>query len=981
MMRCLLLLGVVLLGCGWTTAGSGQALDAPSDLPSSGMTNAGDSQEALKRSRELENNDPKGAYQAAQDALAAARARRDQTRILEALLQAAQTARGVAAYTEADTLAADGLTLASRLGNEAARGECLVARGLVKWNLADLPAAMESFLKARAIADKLDRDDLRIGSENGLGLAYGRGEDHDEALVHFQNALRLAEKTHDPRLAAVLNYLGNNYLLAKDYPRARESFERSLVLAKAADNQRLVAYVMLNLGEIANRTGDQTQASRYLDDAMAVCRRYDLPRGIADAHYLFARIERSLGHPEAATQHLDAGMEIAAKLGNPDLFASYFEEYTLTREAQGDYRGALDYARKLAEKTEEIRGERSHRQMAELQARYEIEARNRQIKLLQRDAELRQSALDLKEVELSRTTARYYALGETLAFAALIAAMFIARQRARVRRARRMLAEVSAAKEAVEESAAQKSRLLDIAAHDLTESEALFRDAFVHSPLGLALASTDGTWLRVNEALCQIVGYTETELLATNFQTITHPDDLSADLELLERVLRGEIETYQLDKRYLHRRGQAVWIRLDVSLHRDAATGEPCYFISQVQDITERRQALAQLHQAKDEAEAASKAKNEFLSRMSHELRTPLNAILGFGQLLELQDLGTTHNQGVGYILTAGRHLLSLINEVLDLSSIESGKFTLTNETVPVSALIDTTLELMRPLASEAGVRIVLERCPATCTILADPRRLKQVLLNLVSNAIKYNHPGGKVTVRCQEGEERMQISVIDTGPGIAAADTGRIFAPFARLPATQEVPGTGLGLSLSKALTEAMGGALTVSSEPGVGSTFTVELLRVEQDEPRPPIFKPIAPATPTLHHPAAAGLRHKVLYIEDDLINLELIERLLTLDQSLSLLTATRGEGGLEIARAEHPDLILLDVHLGDMDGADVLRALRGDPTTAEVPVVVVSADAMGEQIARMRGLGAQAYVTKPIDIDELRRTIDETLHAVAG
>ena len=703
MMRCVILLSVILLGCGWSTLGYGQAPGALPDPHPSGVLNLSDPKTALKRSRELENNDPQEAFQSAREALAAARDHGNQGQVLEALIQAAKTARGVAAYSEADTLAADGLALASRLGNDAARGECLVVRGMVKWNLADLPAAMASFLDAQVIAEKMDRDDLRIGAESGLGLAYGRGEDHAEAHVHLQNALRLAEKRHDPRLASVLNYLGNNDLLAKDYLHARESFEQALILAKATDNRRLVAYITLNLGEIAGRTGDQPLASKYLDEAMAVCRRYDFPRGVADAHYLFARVERSLGHPEAATQHLDAGMEIAAKLGNPDLFASYYEEYTLTREAQGDYRGALDYARKLAEKTEEIRGERSRQQMAELQARYEIEARNRQIKLLQRDAELQESALALKNAELSRTSARYYALGEIVVFAAIIAGMFIARQRARVRRGARMLAEISAAKEAVEESAAQKSRLLDIAAHDLTESEALFRDAFVHSPLGLAMVSPDGAWLRVNGALCQIVGYTEKELLATTFQEITHPDDLAADLDLLAQLRRGEIETYQLEKRYLHRDGHAIWIRLDVSLHRDAATGKPCHFISQVQDVTERRQAIAQLRQAKDEAESASKAKNEFLSRMSHELRTPLNAILGFGQLLELQDLGNTHNQGVGYILTAGRHLLSLINEVLDLSSIESGKFTLTREPMPVSELVNATLEMMCPLAREAG--------------------------------------------------------------------------------------------------------------------------------------------------------------------------------------------------------------------------------------------------------------------------------------
>lgn len=981
MSRCLILLSAVLFGCGWIAPALSQTAGGQTPMPASGLESVGDLRVALQRSRDLESNDPKKAAEYAQEALKLARQHRDGTQILEGLLQAAKTARGIAAYGEADALAAEGLKLAARSGNEAARGEFLVVRGMVKWNLADLPGAMASFLEAQTVADKADRDDLRIGAESGQGLVYGRGEDYDEALVHLLAALKLAERHQDPRLPALLNYVGNNYLLAKDYAHAREYFERALALVLDGSNQRLRAYLALNLGETANRTGDQVLASRYLDEAMAICLQYDLPRGVADAHYLRARVERTLGHADVSASHLDDGMQIVAKLGNPDLFASYFEEYALTREAQGDYRGALEYARKLAAKTDEIRGERSRQRIAELQQRHEVEVRNQQIKLLQRDAELQQSALDLKDAELSRSSARSYAFGEIVIFAAIIAAMFYARQRARTHRAARMLAVVSAAKEAVEESEANKTRLLNIASHDLMESEALFRDAFAQSPLGLALVSPTGRWLRVNEALCQIVGYTEKELLETTFQTITHPEDLETDLGLLAQTLRGEIGTYQIDKRYIHRRGHLVWIRLDVSLHRDATTGQPRHFISQVQDITEQRRAEAQLHQAKEEAESASAAKNEFLSRMSHELRTPLNAILGFGQLLELQDLGTSHNQGVSYILTAGRHLLSLINEVLDLSSIESGKFAFTKEPTPVSGLLTTTLEMMRPLALEAGVNLVLERCPEPGIILTDPRRLKQVLLNLISNAIKYNHPGGEVVVRCRESENHLKIAVSDTGSGIAAVDIERIFAPFARLPGSLEVPGTGLGLSLSKALTEAMGGTLEVQSEPGAGSTFTVGFARVDGYEHLPPMFEPISTRTGAQGDELTAGVRHKVLYIEDDIINLELIERLLALNKSLLLLTATCGEEGLEIARAKHPDLILLDVHLSDMDGADVLRALRSDPATADVPVVVVSADAMGEQIERMRNLGAQAYVTKPIDIDELRNTIRETIHTAVA
>ena len=934
----------------------------------------------LRRSQDLEGNDPRAAWQIAQQALTVARQRRDPSKILASLAQASRAGRGVAAYAEASALASEGLDLATATGDPSAAGELLVARGMVQWNLADLPAATESFLQARSLAEKLDRDDLRIGAEAGLGLVYSRGEKYEESRAHLWTALQLAEKTHDPRLPAILNYVGNACLVAKDYASARGYFEQVLALSGDGKNQRLVAYVLLNLGEIANRTGDQALAARHLDDAMAICRRYDLPRGIADAHYLYARVERSLGRPDSAARHLDEGMVITTKLGNPDLFVSFYEEYTLTLEAQGDFRGALEYSRKLAVKTDEILGERNRRQVAELQARYESETRNQQIKLLKRDAELRQTALDLKNSDLSRTRARFYAFAEIVVFTAIIAAVFIAWQRSRVRRTARMLVDIRAAKEIIEASAAQKGRLLDIATLDLSASEARFRDAFTHSPLGLALVSPEGAWMRVNEALCQIVGYTEAEMLATTFQAITHPDDLAGDLELLEKLRRGDIETYHLNKRYFHRAGHIVWIRLDVSMHRDPATNQPRYFISQIQDISECRRAQELLRQAKEEAEAANHAKSEFLSRMSHELRTPLNAILGFGQLLELQDLGSAHNQSVQYVLTAGRHLLSLINEVLDLSSIESGKFALCLESTPVSDLMSTTLELMRPLAEEAGIGLAVEYCPGAGNILADPRRLKQVLLNLIANAIKYNRAGGKVTVRCGARDQKLWIAVEDTGPGIAAADIERVFAPFGRLPATQEVPGTGLGLSLSRALTEAMGGTLTVAGQPGVGSTFTVTFAKASHHELEPALVPMLADIF-AVEQAFAGEVRHKVLYIEDDRTNLELVERLLALDPSLHVFSAISGARGVEVARQERPDVILLDVHLTDMDGAEVLKTLRADPVTADVPVVVVSADAMRSQIERMRDLGACEYVTKPIDIKELRRAIKTTLHAGAA
>jgi PAS domain S-box-containing protein len=394
---------------------------------------------------------------------------------------------------------------------------------------------------------------------------------------------------------------------------------------------------------------------------------------------------------------------------------------------------------------------------------------------------------------------------------------------------------------------------------------------------------------------------------------------------------------------------------------------------TQVGRVFERARAEEALLAAKEEAEHANRAKSEFLSRMSHELRTPMNAILGFAQLLAVDVEREEDVESVEQILRAGKHLLALIDEVLDLARIEANRAALVLEPVSVAIAVESAVSLVRPLASQHG--IVIESDPSLAGHLrADPQRLQQVLLNLLSNAIKYNHPDGSVTISAESREGRVQLCVRDTGRGIDSAGMSRLFTPFDRLGAERtEVHGTGLGLALSKALTEAMGGSLGAESRIGEGSMFWVELARA--DGTAEPSAHPIS----TWEADGAAD--RKVLYVEDNLSNLRLVQRIMARRAGIHLLVAMQGSLGLELARQHRPHLILLDVHLPDMSGDQVLRRLREEPDLADIPVVAISADATPDQVRRMTEAGARAYLTKPLDVKQLLGVIDETFEQAEG
>ncbi|WP_239795759.1 PAS domain-containing sensor histidine kinase [Candidatus Nitrotoga arctica] len=497
-----------------------------------------------------------------------------------------------------------------------------------------------------------------------------------------------------------------------------------------------------------------------------------------------------------------------------------------------------------------------------------------------------------------------------------------------------------------------------------------------------ALMTTDPSSIitDVNKQMEALTGCTRDELIGAPFKNyFTDPELAEAGIKLV--LSEKKVTNYELTARA--RDGKETVVSFNAATLYDRDRRLQGVFAA-ARDVTERnrldqvlREKNIELESARAGADKANLAKSDFLSSMSHELRSPLNAILGFAQLMESDSPPATASQqkSITHILQAGWHLLKLINEILDLAVIESGQVPISQELVSLAEVMLECQGMIEPQAQQRGIKLTFPQLDIPYFVHADRTRLKQILINLLSNSIKYNIKQGTVEVKCTEsGPGRIRISIKDSGAGLPLEQTEQLFQPFNRLG--QEAgseEGTGIGLVVAKRLVELMGGAIGVESTVGVGSVFWFELISVAE----PHLSMEGVEASALAQSIVLRGAKlHTLLYVEDNPANMKLVEKIIARYPDIRLLTAVNGKSGIEIARASQPDVILMDINLPGITGFEALKILRADPATAHIPVVALSANAMSRDIENGLAAGFFHYLTKPIKVNEFLNIIDEAL-----
>ncbi len=507
---------------------------------------------------------------------------------------------------------------------------------------------------------------------------------------------------------------------------------------------------------------------------------------------------------------------------------------------------------------------------------------------------------------------------------------------------------------------------------------------------GVYAQDAEGNCRFLNPEAEKLLGWSLDELKEHGIHELIHHQldecghkEPSERCNIRKTVSRGEVYR-SVDEEFIHRDGRVFPVSLvSVPLFNE---GKMSGSVTVFHDFSHRREMEQMLASAKESAEKANQAKSEFLSSMSHELRTPLNAILGFSQLLKAEQLADEHSDLISEINHAGEHLLGLINEILDLARIESGRLELSLEPLAIQRIVDDCISLTKPLADKREITINVKYGPEGLWLKADRTRFKQALLNLMSNGIKYNRDGGTLTLTIakSDDEKMVTISVTDTGNGMGPAQQAKLFQPFERLGQdATATEGTGIGLVITKELIHLMGGEIGVESTAGEGSTFWFELPLAEavaattESGGEELVARSAMPADESMHHTT-------VLYIDDNSVNLKLVEKFLQKRADVSLYTAQQPRKGLAMAAEILPDLILLDINMPEMDGYQVLEQLLVNTQTCHIPVVGLSANAMPSDIERATNAGFSDYLTKPLKIKELFAAIERngrtTVHQTA-
>jgi signal transduction histidine kinase len=790
--------------------------------------------------------------------------------------------------------------------------------------------ALEIALQAKTLATELHDNASLANSQAILGASYVETLAFDEALQAFKLAFKHYEQLEDQRGSTkMLLEQGRVYRTLEQHQAAREQFATSLELSRLAKAKDLEADSLNDLASIYDVEGNNVQAIDFINRALEIHIELNDVRGQVTCLGNLSIAQLSLTNYDKALEYVLQAYKLLKdhQIKDSNLEARCLISLGNVYEELGNDKTALEFF------SEAVQLAQKH-QLKDTQVLATVNAGQIQNKLKQYDAAIQNfnQALGIaREIRMpSGALYAYQGLGKTF----------------------NGLGKYLESLEAYLQSLALAKNIVD-------------RESEIIALLGLGVNQRSLGRFEVATNYFQ-----EAQTLARTTDQKKYVQDSIQELAQTFEMAGDSSKALAFYKEY-HRLEKEIFNLASEKKSRDLA----------VQFDLERSQTQAELYRVRSEAykqnalaaDQANRAKSEFLSRMSHELRTPLNAILGFAQLLGISSLNTNDRESVEQISKAGRHLLGLINEVLDIARIESGRIDLSLEAINPMDIVSESLDLIRPLAVQSGIQLFISEdlSDQRLRITADRQRLKQILINLLSNAVKYNKKAGSVRVWLElAGAERLRINVTDTGLGISSSKLEQLFTPFERLGAEQSrIEGSGIGLALSKRLSEAMGGQIGVSSRPNEGSTFYIEL----------PIAHEIL-STVNLQNPSELQLEAlpvkpiTVVYIEDNPANIRLVQLILANRPHATLLTATDGLSGLELVRQKQPDVVLLDLHLPDIEGHDVLNRLQADHSTKNIPVVILSADANPEQTTKLLESGARQYLTKPFDVRTFLKVLDE-------
>lgn len=516
---------------------------------------------------------------------------------------------------------------------------------------------------------------------------------------------------------------------------------------------------------------------------------------------------------------------------------------------------------------------------------------------------------------------------------------------------------------------------------DIEQRELRYQSIITNSAEGIITLSRLGTIETINPSAERIFGYAADEVIGKNISIMMPEKDRVEHDSYLRHAELHATRIINRSRDLLGLKKDGTTFPLELTVSPMELDGEQKY-IGIMRDISERKEFEERINAARIEAEQANQAKSQFLSSMSHELRTPLNAILGFGQILEMGGGGTlsdSQKNAVSQILRGGRHLLELIDQVLNLAKIESGKFTVSIEDVDVLPILDDAIQVTRAMTETKNITVECD-LPAVTSLFVrvDKTRFQQVLLNLLSNAIKYNHDGGSLSLCCRAENGVCRVEVRDSGSGIPEHLHDQVFTPFNRLGAEgSDTEGTGIGLTITRELIHLMSGEIGFTSSEGKGAVFWFELpLGSETEIEKFDLDADVGDSVVTASDDDVKLPKRTVLYVEDNLSNRALMEMILAKNNRISLITAEDGETGVEMARREKPDLILMDIHLPGISGVEAMRQIRNDKETAGIPIFALSANAMQQDIDSALAEGFDNYLTKPFNIPVVMATIIETV-----